>query len=107
MSCSNERIAGFGEKLCVHQNPPLSFLLCEFPMRAIYLIPLGLDTLRRELQPAGRAFPVEFNLQVALGYGPQGNQVHIPAALKPGPPAPSPSSGKPSEGGNTPRSTPS
>jgi len=27
-------------------------------MRAIYLIPLGLDTLRRELQPAGRAFLV-------------------------------------------------
>jgi len=21
MSCSNERMAGFGEKLCVHQNP--------------------------------------------------------------------------------------
>jgi hypothetical protein len=23
MSCSNERMAGLGEKLCVHQNPPL------------------------------------------------------------------------------------
>ena len=23
MSCSNERMAGFGDKLCVHQNPSL------------------------------------------------------------------------------------
>ena len=42
------------------------------------MIPLGLGTLKRELQPAaldGRP-SLEFNLQVALGYGPQGNQVH-------------------------------
>jgi len=30
-------------------------------------IPLGLGTLKRELQPAGRAILLEFNLQVALG----------------------------------------
>jgi hypothetical protein len=34
MSCSNERVAGFGEKLCVHQNPPLFSLLAVRDGRA-------------------------------------------------------------------------
>ena len=37
--------------------------------RAIHLIAPGLGTLKRELQPAGRQSRLEFNLQVALGYG--------------------------------------
>jgi hypothetical protein len=41
------------------------------------LILLGLGTLKRELQPTERTW-FEFNLQVALGERPQGNQVHSP-----------------------------
>ncbi len=47
----------------------------------MHVIPLGLDTLKRELQPLDRRSRLEFNLQVALGYGPQGNHAHGPDKL--------------------------
>ena len=42
------------------------FLVLESPIRAMRSVPLGLDTLKRELQLAGRGSRLEFNLQVVL-----------------------------------------
>src|SRR5437762_1799046 len=41
----------------------------------MHLLLLDLGTLKRELQPDGRASTVGVNLQVVLGQGPQVNQV--------------------------------
>ena len=49
----------------------------------MHLIPLRLGTLKREPNPVSERSWLEFNLQVALGERPQGNQVRSPKNLFP------------------------